>query len=42
MSIDEADEIMSAYEKWDSHRARRDFITRMERKMQRKQRLERY
>lgn len=41
MSIDEADEITSYYEDWDSKEARRNFIARMEKKMRRKQRLDR-
>jgi hypothetical protein len=39
MSIDEADEIMNTYEKWDKRHARQDFINRMERKLHRKERL---
>lgn len=39
MSIDEADEIMNSYEKWDNKNARHDFIDRMERKLHRKERF---
>ena len=39
MSIDEADEIRSYYEDRDSKQARREFLTRMERKLHRKERF---
>lgn len=41
MSIEEAEALMESFEKWDSHAQKRDFITRMERKLHRKERLNR-
>lgn len=41
MSIEEAESLMDAFEKWDSHSQKRDFINRMERKLHRKERLNR-
>ena len=39
MSNEEADALMNEFEKWDVKHARHDFITRMERKLYRKERL---
>lgn len=41
MSIDEADEIMNTYAKWDSHDARQNFLNRMGKKLDRKERFNR-
>ena len=41
MSIDEAEAIQSYYESTDAAKDRRSFISRMERKMHRRSRLER-
>ena len=41
MSSDEADEIMAQFERWDDKRARHNFISKMERKLSRKERYER-
>ncbi|HTB48571.1 MAG TPA: hypothetical protein VK712_00640 [Verrucomicrobiae bacterium] len=38
MSSEEADNLMSTYEKWDAKRAKHEFIHRMERKLSRKER----
>jgi hypothetical protein len=38
MSSEEAEQLMDAFEKWDSHTQKRDFISRMERKLHRKER----
>lgn len=39
MSNEEAENLMNEFEKWDARHARHDFITRMERKLYRKERL---
>ena len=39
MSNEEAEALMNEFEKWDAKHARHDFITRMERKLYRKERL---
>ncbi|HSW85239.1 MAG TPA: hypothetical protein VLF79_01320 [Candidatus Saccharimonadales bacterium] len=39
LSNDEADALMEKFEKWDNKQARHEFIHRMERKLNRKQRL---
>ena len=41
MSSDEAEQLMDAFEKWDSHAQKREFISRMERKLHRKERFNR-
>jgi hypothetical protein len=41
MSIDEAEAIENSYDKWDSKHARKDFLNRMERKLNRKERFDR-
>jgi hypothetical protein len=41
MSIEEAESLMDAFEKWDNRTQKRDFINRMERKLHRKERLNR-
>jgi len=37
MSSEEAERLMDDFEKWDSQDRKRDFITRMERKLHRKE-----
>lgn len=39
MSNEEAEELMNEFEKWDAKRAKHDFITRMEHKLYRKERM---
>lgn len=39
MSYDEADELMHDFDKWDAKHARQEFISRMERKLHRKERF---
>jgi hypothetical protein len=39
MSSDEAEELMDAFEKWDSRQAKHEFINRMEHKLYRKERI---
>jgi hypothetical protein len=39
MSNEEAEVLMSEFEKWDEKQAKHDFITRMEHKLYRKERL---
>ena len=39
MSNEEADALMNEFEKWDSKHAKHEFIHRMERKLNRKERL---
>jgi len=39
MSNEEAERLMDDFEKWDSQNRKRDFITRMERKLHRKERF---
>ncbi len=41
MSTEEAENLMESFEKWDAKHARQHFISKMERKMQRKERLSR-
>jgi transcription elongation GreA/GreB family factor len=41
MSSEEAEQLMDAFEKWDSHAQKREFISRMERKLHRKERTNR-
>jgi len=41
MSSEEADELMEEFEKWDAKHAKHDFISRMERKLNRKERYSR-
>ena len=41
MSNEEADKLMESFEKWDTKRAKQHFIHRMERKMHRKEMLDR-
>lgn len=41
MSLDEADDFMQNFERWDAKHARHDFLSRMERKLHRKERLRR-
>ena len=41
MSIEEAEALMESFEKWDDHKQQRDFITRMERKLHRKEQMNR-
>jgi hypothetical protein len=41
MSNDEADELMEQFEKWDDKIRKRDFISRMEHKLYRKERARR-
>lgn len=38
MSSEEADELMENFDKWDTKHAKHDFIHRMERKLNRKER----
>lgn len=38
MSYDEAEQLMDDFEKWDSQARKRDFISRMEHKLYRKER----
>ena len=38
MSNDEADALMDSFEKWDAKHAKTDFLSRMERKLSRKER----
>lgn len=42
MSGEEADLLMQEYEKWDNRSRKRDFLARMERKLYRKERLNRH
>ena len=37
MSNDDAEALMNEFEKWDAKQAKHDFITRMERKLYRKE-----
>lgn len=37
MSSEEAEQLMETFEKWDTKHARQNFISRMERKMHRKE-----
>ncbi|HVX24560.1 MAG TPA: hypothetical protein VG992_04450 [Candidatus Saccharimonadales bacterium] len=37
MSSEEAEALMEAFERWDDHSRKREFITRMERKLYRKE-----
>jgi hypothetical protein len=37
MSSDEAEQLMESFEKWDSKHAKQSFISKMERKMHRKE-----
>ena len=39
MSSEEAERLMDDFEKWDNQDRKRDFITRMERKLHRKERF---
>ncbi len=39
MSNEEAENLMSEFEKWDAKQAKHDFITRMEHKLYRKERM---
>ena len=39
MSTEEAEAMMNEFEKWDAKQAKHDFISRMERKLYRKERL---
>jgi hypothetical protein len=39
MSSEEAEDLMEAFDKWDDRRAKHDFISRMEHKLYRKERL---
>ena len=39
MSNDEAEALMEEFDKWDSRQAKHNFITRMEHKLYRKERL---
>ena len=39
MSNEEAEALMSEFERWDAKQAKHNFITRMERKLYRKERL---
>jgi hypothetical protein len=41
MSSEEADELMEQFEKWDNHTRKREFISRMEHKLYRKERARR-
>lgn len=41
MSNEEAEKLMETFEKWDNKRAKHDFISRMERKLNRKERFHR-
>lgn len=41
MSSEEIDAIMNDFEKWDAKHARHNFISRMERKLHRKERFSR-
>lgn len=41
MSNEEAEALMEEFEKWDAKHAKHDFISRMERKLSRKERLNR-
>lgn len=41
MSNDEAEALMDRFEKWDAKHAKHDFISRMERKLNRKERQNR-
>ena len=41
MSSEEAEELMDEFEKWDTRQAKHDFISRMEHKLYRKERLSR-
>ena len=38
MSGEEAEQLMDSFEKWDNQSRKRDFIARMERKLNRKER----
>lgn len=42
MSSEEAEKLMETFEKWDSKHARQNFISKMERKIHRKERGVRY
>lgn len=37
MSSDEAEQLMDSFEKWDAKHAKHEFISRMERKLSRKE-----
>jgi hypothetical protein len=39
MSSEEAEKLMDEFEKWDARHAKHDFINRMERKLNRKERF---
>jgi len=38
MSNDEVEKLLDSFEKWDSKHAKQDFLSRMERKLSRKER----
>jgi hypothetical protein len=42
MSSDEAEALMERFDRWDAKHAKQDFIRRMERKLGKKERLERH
>lgn len=42
MSNEEAEKLMETFEKWDTKNARRNFISKMERKIHRKERRGHY
>lgn len=41
MSNEEAEKLMESFERWDAKHAKHDFISKMERKLGRKQRAQR-
>jgi hypothetical protein len=42
MSYEEAESLMDSFERWDAKHAKKDFLHRMERKLNRKERSSRY
>jgi hypothetical protein len=42
MSNEEADALMENFDKWDAKHAKQDFLHRMERKLSRKERVQRH
>lgn len=42
MSNEEVDALMESFDKWDAKHAKQDFLHRMERKLSRKERVQRH
>jgi hypothetical protein len=41
MSLEEAEDFMNSFDRWDAKHARHDFLSRMERKLHRKESIKR-